>query len=94
MTPSCLPLIKESDYPAFQRMIRELMHVSYQEWRDDHLKAVAYRQSRNGSREIALTPDAFDFWLKQNRLEAHLELLWSCVEDISENLQERVRATS
>lgn len=94
MTPSCLPLITESDYPAFQRMIRELMHVSYQEWRDDHLKAVAYRRSRNGSREIALSPEAFDSWLRENRQEAHLELLWSCVEDISENPPERARALS
>jgi hypothetical protein len=94
MTPSCLPLITESDYPAFQRMIKELVHVSYQEWRDDHLKAVAYRQGRNGSREIALSPEAFDAWLKKNQLEAHLELLWSCVEDISEGQPECARAIS
>lgn len=94
MTPSCLPLITESDYPAFQRMVTELMQVSYQEWRDNHLKAVAYRRSRNGSHEIALTPEAFNSWLKKNRVEAHLELLWSCVEDIAENQPERARAIS
>jgi hypothetical protein len=86
MTPSCLPLISEADYSGFQLMIKELMPVSYQEWRQDHHKAVSYRQSRNGSREVAITPAEFDSWLKQNRLDdAHLELLWSCVEDMAES---------
>jgi hypothetical protein len=83
MTPSCLPLIIESHYPGFQRMIKELMHVSYQEWREDHVKAVAYRRSRNGSREVPIAPEEFDSWLKKNGLEAHLELLWSCIEDMA-----------
>jgi hypothetical protein len=94
MTPSCLPLISETDYPGFQRMIKELMHVSYQEWRQDHLKAVSYRQSRNGSREVPITPAEFDSWLNKNRLDAHLELLWSCVEDMAENSSDRAPAES
>ena len=83
MTPSCLPLISETDYSGFQRMIKELMHVSYQEWQQDHRKAVSYRKSRNGSREVAITPAEFASWLKKNGLDAHLELLWSCVEDMA-----------
>ena len=84
MTPSCLPLISETDYTGFQRMIKELMHVSYQEWQQDHAKAVSYRKSRNGSREISVTPAEFDAWLKRHRLDPHLELLWSCVEDMAD----------
>ena len=60
MTPSCLPLISETDYPGFQRRIKELIDVSYQEWRQDHHKAVSYRRSRNGSREVAITPVEFE----------------------------------
>jgi hypothetical protein len=92
MTPSCLPLISETDFPSFQRMIPELMHVSYQEWQQDHAKAVSYRKSRNGSREVAITPAEFGSWLKKNRLDAHLELLWSCVEDMADNPLDRAPA--
>ncbi len=81
MGPSILPLIAEVDYAAFQRMIAELIAVSYQEWQDDHLKAIAYRRSRNGSREVAISPQEFEWWLRENRMAAHLELLWACVED-------------
>jgi hypothetical protein len=81
MPPSALPLISEADYPGFQRMIPELDQVSYDEWSQDHLKAIAYRKSRNGSQEIAISPGEFDMWLRQNKMEAHLELLWACVED-------------
>jgi hypothetical protein len=82
--PSCLPLIRETDYPGFQRMINELMQVTYEEWQQDHAKAVSYRNSRNGSREIPITPSEFDAWLKKHRLDAHLELLWSCVEEMAD----------
>jgi hypothetical protein len=85
MTPSCLPLINETDYAGFQRMIKELMQVSYREWQQDHQKAVSYRQSRNGSREVAITPAEFASWLNDNRLDAHLELLWSCVEYMADS---------
>ena len=65
-------------------MITELMHTTYEEWQEDHTKAVSYRKSRNGSREIAITPADFDAWLKRNRQKPHLELLWSCVEDMAD----------
>jgi hypothetical protein len=94
MTPSCLPLISETDYASFQRMIKELMHVSYSEWQQDHHKAVSYRQSRNGSREVAISPAEFDSCLKTNRLDAHFELLWSCVEDIADSSSDRAPAAS
>jgi hypothetical protein len=94
MNPSCLPLINEADYPSFQRMIEELMDVSYEEWQQDHQKAVSYRQSRNGSREVAITPAEFDLWLKKHRLDAHLELLWSCVEDKADSALDHAPAES
>ena len=81
MSPSVLPLIVEADYPMFQRMIRDLLHMSYDEWVDDHKKAVAYRKSRNGSEEIRVSPAEFDWWLKENKKAAHMELLWACAED-------------
>jgi hypothetical protein len=81
MSPSALPLISERDYPAFQRMIPELMHTDYGEWLDDHKKAIAYRQSRNGSVEIPLSPQAFEGWLKAHGHAAHMELLWAFAED-------------
>lgn len=89
MTPSCLPLINEADYSSFQRMIEELMDVSYEEWQQDHHKAVSYRRSRNGSREVAITPAQFNSWLKKHRLDAHLELLWSCVEEMADSSSDR-----
>ena len=79
MSPSPLPLI--TDYPAFQRMIRELAQVDYQEWCDDHRKAITYRRTRNGSVEIPVSPQAFAEWLADKQAEAHLELLWAYVED-------------
>jgi hypothetical protein len=88
--PSCLPLISEADYSGFQKMIGELMNISYQEWQQDHHKAVSYRKSRNGSREVAITPAEFDSWLRKNKLDAHLELLWSCVEEKADSLSDRV----
>jgi hypothetical protein len=81
MSPSALPLISERDYPAFQRMVPELRHTDYAEWSDDHGKAIAYRQSRNGSVEIPLSPEAFEGWLKEKRQVAHMELLWVFAED-------------
>ena len=81
MPPSALPLISQTDYAVFQRMIPELDQSPYDEWSDDHVKAVAYRKPRNGSQEIAISPQEFSMWLKQHGMEAHLELLWACVED-------------
>jgi hypothetical protein len=81
MPQSALPLITELDYPEFQRIIQELRHVSYPEWSEEHDKAVAYRRTRNGSREIAISPEEFSSWLKEHQATAHLELLWVCVED-------------
>lgn len=81
MQPSVLPLISETDYPGFQRLIGELVHTSYQEWREDHLKAVAYRTTRNGSQEVPISPREFDQWLQQNEMTPHLELLWTCTEE-------------
>ena len=81
MPPSPLPFITQSDYPRFQRIIPELEQVPYSDWSDDHAKAVAYRQSRNGSQEIAISPEEFEMWLTEHRATAHLELLWACVEE-------------
>jgi hypothetical protein len=64
-------------------MIRELAQVDYQEWCDDHRKAVTYRSSRNGSVEVPVSPQAFAQWLAEKQAEAHLELLWAYVEDQS-----------
>lgn len=81
MPQSALPLIAQFDYPGFQQIIPELRQISYGEWSEEHGKAVAYRRTRNGSREIAISPEEFNLWLKANALTAHLELLWACVED-------------
>ena len=80
MPPSVLPRIGEADYPRFQQMIPELQVVTYSEWSDDHKKAIAYRQTRNGAKEIAVLPEEFDSWLKKDRQKAHLELLWVFAE--------------
>ena len=81
MSPSALPLISERDYPAFQRMIQELIHTSYEEWLVDHQKAIAYRRPRNGFTEIPVSPEEFDSWLKANKEMVHLEMLWAFAED-------------
>ncbi len=81
MVSSVLPLIMASDYPAFQRMIHDLRHVSFEEWADDHKKAVAYRKARNGSQEIRVSAAEFEWWLQENKQSAHMELLWVCAED-------------
>jgi hypothetical protein len=61
-------------------MIRELLDTPFEEWLDGHAIAVAYRQPRNGSREIPILPDEFAAWLKENQQAAHLELLWAFAE--------------
>jgi hypothetical protein len=33
-------------------------------------------------------PDEFEGWLKQNRLAAHLELLWAFAEEMAERAPE------
>ncbi len=86
MSPSALPLISEQDYPIFQRMIGELRQTSYEEWHEDHTKAIAYRRSRNGFVEIGLSPDEFGKWLTDNNKTGHLELLWEFAEDKAERL--------
>jgi hypothetical protein len=80
MSPSVLPWFEEADYPRFQRMIPELQNDSYSEWIDEHTRAVAYRRTRNGSRDISISPDEFDEWLKTTKQAAHLELLWVYAE--------------
>ena len=62
-------------------MVPELLNLSYDELRDDHAKAVAYRRSRNGSVEIPITAGEFEGWLKEHRTAAHMELLWVFAED-------------
>ena len=80
MSASALPLISERDYPTFQRMIPELLHTVYEEWIEDHQKAIAYRRSRNGFVEVPFSPEEFEFWLKSKGEAAHLELLWAFAE--------------
>jgi hypothetical protein len=80
MIPSPLPWISKADYPAFQRLIRELLNTSYEEWRSEHQKAVAYRQSRNGSTDIPVSPGELVDWLLQRRMAPHLEMLWEFAE--------------
>lgn len=94
MSPSTLPLISEADFPGFQRIIRELDQVSYHEWVDDHVKAVAYRRSRNGSLEIPIAPAEFDLWLKERGMSPHLELLWICAEDKAKGISQLAPALS
>jgi hypothetical protein len=62
-------------------LIAELRNVTYEEWADDHRKAVAYRTTRNGSRDVAISSDDFEAWLKQTRQVAHMELLWVFAEE-------------
>lgn len=62
-------------------MIPELQNDSYEEWIDEHRKAVAYRRQRNGSTDIPVSPEEFDGWLKETNQAAHLELLWVYAED-------------
>lgn len=81
MSPSPLPLIEEVDFPRFQRMIAELRNVTYEEWTDDHRRAIVYRVPRNGFKEVPVSPEEFDLWLKQTRNVAHLELLWAFAEE-------------
>ena len=94
MPPSILPLISEEEYPGFQHLIPEITAVTYEEWQQDHNKAVAYRKTRNGSQEVPISAQDFDWWLKQNRLEAHLELLWVYVEDLAKRGATPTRAPS
>jgi len=94
MSPSALPLISASDYPAFQLMIQELKHTSFEEWQEDHQRAVAYRKGRNGSQDIAVSPAEFGRWLELNQTAAHLELLWACAEDLAKQPIRAAQATS
>jgi hypothetical protein len=89
MVPSALPLISKHDYLRFQQMITELLATPYEEWRDDHAKSIAYRRSRNGSREISISPDEFAAWLKDNQTAAHLKLLWTFAEAKAERTAKR-----
>ena len=88
MLPSALPFISQRDYPRFQRIIGELVQTTYEEWAEDHAKSTAYRRSRNGYTEVPVLPDEFEGWLKQNRLAAHLELLWAFAEEMAERAPE------
>jgi hypothetical protein len=81
MSPSPLPVITEADYAVIQRIIPELLNVSYGEWCEDQEKAIAYRRPRNGSVLVAISADEFAQWLVDNKTAAHLELLWVCVEE-------------
>jgi hypothetical protein len=81
MPPSALPLIEETDYPRFQRVIAELRHMPFEEWAEDHRRAAAYRLPRNGSTNVPVLPDEFDLWLKQTKQVAHMELLWTYAEE-------------
>jgi hypothetical protein len=90
MSPSVLPWFEEADYAWFQRMIPELQNDSYAEWMDEHSRAVAYRRTRNGSRDIAISPDEFDEWLKATQQAAHLELLWVYAEDKAARLPQPI----
>jgi hypothetical protein len=80
VSQSVLPFVSERDYPRFQQIIPELAATSYEEWSDDHAKAVAYRRSRNGVREVPVLPDEFDIWLRNSKQSPHLELLWEFAE--------------
>jgi hypothetical protein len=83
MSPSALPLIAESEYPAFQRLVPELMQTSFEDWLDDHKKAIAYRKARNGFVEVPLSAEGFSTWLPAQETSPHLELLWVYAEEIA-----------
>jgi hypothetical protein len=85
MPPSALPLISQRDFPRFQQIIGELVQTPYEEWADDHAKAIAYRLSRNGYMEIPVLPEEFEAWLTQTNQAAHLELLWVFAEEKAEH---------
>ena len=91
MSPTALPCIPEADYPRFQRIIPELQQTTYQEWADEHRKAVAYRRSRNGTSEITFSPEEFEAWLKRNGTPAHLELLWVYAEEKAEHMAQPMK---
>ena len=76
MPPSILPLIAECDFSAFQQMIPEYRGLTFAEWRDDHLRVVAFKRWLNGSVEIPISPDEFDAWLKESKQVVRFELLW------------------
>lgn len=82
MAPTALPQITEADFALFQRIIPELQNTSYDEWADEHRRAVAYRTPRNGSTDVPVSPHAFEEWLRSTQQPAHLELLWVYAEDI------------
>lgn len=94
MIPSALPLVAKSDFPAFQQLIRELLAMSYDEWADDHRRAVAYRQSRNRSIDIPVRPDEFAEWLKNNDQIAHLEMLFAYAEYKAASVSRPARRTA
>jgi hypothetical protein len=81
MLPTVLPCITEAEFPSFQALIPELQKVLFTEWEDDHRKAVAYRQLRNGSTNVPVCPVAFAAWLRETGEPAHLELLWAYAEE-------------
>jgi hypothetical protein len=93
MSPTALPLISASDYPAFQLIIPELKQTTFEEWQEDHVRAVAYRKGRNGSQDIPVSPAEFRRWLELNRTAPHLELLWACAEDIAKQSGKAASAT-
>ena len=80
MPPTVLPWLTEGDYPRLQSLIPELQKVTYAEWADDHRRAMLYRQSRNGSVDIPVSPEAFDAWAREAGQAIHLELLWIYAE--------------
>lgn len=89
MSPSALPLISEAEFPAFQKLVPELMQTSFEDWLDDHKKAIAYRKARNGFVEVPLSPEGFSAWLPGQGTSPHLELLWVYAEEIA---SERARS--
>ena len=81
MSPTALPWIEQGCYPRIQQIVPELRHTSYNEWIEEHGKAVAYRTSRNGSVDIPISAQEFDTWLTDNHEAGHLELLWVFAEE-------------
>jgi hypothetical protein len=83
MTSAILPWIREDDFSRLQQIIPELQNTTFEEWQEDHKKAVTFRQSRNGSVLIPVVPDAFAEWLTTTGQSPHLELLWVYAEAVA-----------
>jgi hypothetical protein len=86
-TPMSIPMLRESDYPEFRRMLPELPST-YAAWLARKASIVATSRAPGGIADVDITPEDFRRYLLEGDKRASAWELWNCARNMAKPSQE------